>query len=87
MTVYWSYSKWYISIVRDIVSPVDHSVVKVWILAQPYKSTLSFVEIFSGLYAAIYDILFQSSNYIISSNHYNDNNFFAYNYIYQKLFS
>ena len=47
MSVCWSYGKWCISIVRCSVSPVDHSVVKVFSLTLTYKSTPSFVEMFS----------------------------------------
>ena len=56
----WSYGKWYVSIVPNTIPLVDHSVVKVWILAMPYKLIPNFVEIFSGLegqlvYVTIYD--------------------------------
>ena len=47
--VCWSYAKWCILIIRITVPLVDHSVVKVSVLALPYKTTPSFVEIFSGL--------------------------------------
>ena len=45
----WSYGKWYILIVRSTVPLVDHSVVKVCILAISYRLTPSFVETFSKL--------------------------------------
>ena len=59
MTVCRSPGKWCISNVRNTILLADHTGVKVWILTQPYKSTPSFVEIFSGLkgrlvYVAIY---------------------------------
>ena len=49
IAVFWHYSKWCISTVLTTDPPVDHSVVKVWILALLSKSTSSVVEIFSGL--------------------------------------
>ena len=53
--VCYSYGKWHISIVSSTFPLVDHSKVKVSILALPYKSTLIFVEIFSGNYNGALD--------------------------------
>ena len=47
VAVYCSYGKWCVSIVRSTVPLVDHSGVKVWILALLYKSTPSCI-VFSG---------------------------------------
>ena len=44
MAVCWNYVKWCISIVRRTVPLVDHAMVKVSILALPYKSTPSIVQ-------------------------------------------
>ena len=49
VVVCWSYTKWCISILRGTILLVDHFVIKVWILAVPYKLTPSSVEIFSSL--------------------------------------
>ena len=49
VAVCWSYGKWYISIVRSTVPLVDHSVVKVLILALLYMAIPNFVEIFFWL--------------------------------------
>ena len=66
MSVAWSYSKWFMSIVRSTFLLVDHSVVKVWILALVYKSTPTFVEIFFRLkfitYIYIYIYIYLSCN-------------------------
>ena len=48
-TLCWGYVKWCISIVKSTIPLVDLCRVKVRILALPYKSTHSFVEIFSYL--------------------------------------
>ena len=48
VAVGWSYSRVF-TIVRSTVPLVDHTVVKIWILALPYKSTPSFVKISSSL--------------------------------------
>ena len=36
----WGDSNWGISIIWNFNTLVDNSVVKIWILAQPYKSTI-----------------------------------------------
>ena len=58
MSVRKSYGKWCISIVRRTVPLIDHSVVKVLILAQPYKSTPNLMKIFSGLKVNWYDVIY-----------------------------
>ncbi len=42
IAVFWSYGQWYVWIVMKTLPLVDHSVVKVWILALPAESTLDF---------------------------------------------
>ena len=49
-----SYDKLGISTVKCVVPLVDYSVVKVWILTLPYKSTQSFVEIFLSLKCTVF---------------------------------
>ena len=45
VAVCWSYSKWCILIVGTTVPLVEYTVLKAFILALPYKSTLNFVEV------------------------------------------
>ena len=49
LAICWSYGKWCVSIVGIVVSVIDHSAVKVGILAVSYKSISCMVQIFSGL--------------------------------------
>ena len=49
VAVRWNDDEWCVSIVRNTIPLADQSVAKVWILAQPYKSTSNFVESFLGL--------------------------------------
>ena len=54
VSIYWSYGKWFVLIVRSTVSLIDHLVVNIWILALTYKSIPSFVEIFFRLKKSTY---------------------------------